>query len=233
MKKESSQFGTAPDADLSRRVSELEEKVTQLDKSLAERHIKFITIIFGSVAVLVAVCALCVTGMGMFSRNESRDATKEMKTEVKESVQDMQRRFELLAGESLKKPVLQIASAGGLLDGQVFEFPSAQGGQQFGTLFIKNTGDKRSDPLSIRLYCSEGATVNGGNWVRTPTQEKDFPNGYYLMGVGNLTVSQGETWSLEETFWIYVAPSATNAFCKVQLFGGEKPVESRFQLRRK
>jgi hypothetical protein len=154
-----------------------------------------------------------------------------MKTQVTEAVSAMERKFSLLAGESLKRPAIQISFSGGLLDGQTFDVPVNRQ-LQFGALFIKNTGLKKTDPLSVRMYCAAGVTVNSGIWAPVSSTDHDLPVSYYLNGISQIGVAPEETWSLDDGFnFILQGPEVTNALCKLQVFfGAEKPAEARFRL---
>src|SRR6266576_3524162 len=158
--------------EVERRMSNLENSVGKLESSLLERHARLITIIFSCMTAFVAVCAILVTVLGLLSKSETREAAKEMRVEVKEAISDMGVKFQALAGEALKKPAIQILTANGLLEGHVLEVTPGSV-VPLGALFIKNVGEKRTDPVSIRLYCS--ANVHAIGWSEFASIEPNFP----------------------------------------------------------
>src|SRR5262245_14124184 len=86
--------------ELDRRIAALEASVAGLDKSIQERHARLITWIFSVVAFIVTVTSISVAWLGASSRTESREAAKEMKSDVKEKLEDLEKRFQVLAGQS-------------------------------------------------------------------------------------------------------------------------------------
>ena len=115
--------------DAERRLKALEDSVIEIRKSHLEAHkwftSIFLTVVFSLVGILLAY-------MGNQSKNDVRASMEDMRTDVHESTKEMaakvngaigemQKNFQNLAGESLKKPLLTIATRTGFLDGQVFD----------------------------------------------------------------------------------------------------------------
>jgi hypothetical protein len=230
-------------AQVGRRVATLEDDVRTLENSLVERHAKLITIIFSCMTAFVALCAILVTALGFLSKSESREATKEMESKVKEALVDMDKRFLALAGEALKKPALQLLSDGAPLESRVIDVPlqvNVSGmPAPLATLFVKNTGEKRTEPLSIRisLAASVGASWDHQDWEPAASFDKEFAASFY--STRHATVAPGETLNIHtlSLVWDRVLPWGppgiqTNVPCKIQVFyGGEKPAEAQFQIR--
>src|SRR5262245_14666556 len=89
--------------DMQGQVAALHESVRTLEKSQAEGLAKIITWIFSGMAGFVAVCAILVTVLGLFSKSETHDAVKDMDAKFDKANADMQKRFEAFSGEALKK----------------------------------------------------------------------------------------------------------------------------------
>jgi hypothetical protein len=234
--------------EIKRRLEVLEKSVSDLNNSLVEKHLRTITLVFSCVTGLIALCALLVTFLGYISKSDVHEATKDMEsrldktsgdleTKVDKETSDMERKFEALSGQALKRPSLQILFGDQLLDGQ--EFTISSGGQlPFYPLFFKNDGDKRSDPLSIRLYCSTDIGLNvGEDWQRIPSNDKIYPFIYYYlsdsrtMGIG---VAPKETWTISSgDFSERLYPTITNVVnCKLLVFyGADEPAEAKFVIR--
>ena len=227
------------------RLSVLEDSVKEMRKSNLEGHKWFVTFIFGLVGLFLAYT-------GNQSRIEVRDATRDMKSDIHETIVDMQskvdkataemeKNFQNLAGESLKKPLLTIATRNGFLDGQVFDITQDK---RFPILplFLKNEGDKKTGSLSIRLNssCNLGLQQNGWAWQQVESNQKDLPFSYYYRGESAsevLGVAPKETLTFtggEMLPSLYPAGLITNGIidCKLQIFyEAEKPAEAKFQLK--
>jgi tetrahydromethanopterin S-methyltransferase subunit G len=235
--------------EIKRRLEVLEKSVSDLNNNLVEKHLRTITLVFSCVTGLIALCALLVTFLGYISKSDVHDSTRDMESrmdktsaeleaKVDKTTSEMERKFEALSGEALKKPSLQILFGDQLLDGQEFKI-SSNSQLPFYPLFFKNNGDKKSDPLSIRLYCSTDIGLNGGEyWQRIPSNDKDYPFCYYFMsesrtmGIG---VAPKETWAIAGTYEDNVSFVMTNVFnCKLLAFyGADEPAEAKFVIRLK
>jgi hypothetical protein len=233
--------------EIQHRLTALENSVAEIRKSHLENHkwftTIFTTIIFGLVGLLLAYT-------GNQSKNDVREAIRDMKSDIRDSTRDMQgkvdsatsemdRKFAALSGEALKRPLLEISDTQGLLDGQTFEIsPGRQ--MPIYPLFFKNIGDKRTDPLSIRLYLSSDiqGIANGGDWQAVATNDKDYPFSFYSnLAINSRTAGIGiapqETWTFQPDFGGQIYASQTNAVvCKLQVFyGADKAAEAKFVIK--
>jgi hypothetical protein len=224
--------------EIERRLAAMEESVADIRRSHLESHKWFITIIFTGVAILLTVLGIIskvdVREAVRDMRLELRDTAKDVQSKVDNATGDMEKKFQALSGEALKKPLLQIATAQGLLDGQKIEIPWG-GRLPLEPLFIKNEGDKRSEPLSIRLYCSGPISFNGGDWEAFASNDKDYPSGYALplhRTTLGIAVAPKETWTMDNTFGLGAWPQLTNVVsCKLQVFyGADRPAEAKFSI---
>jgi hypothetical protein len=229
-------------AEIERRIAAMEKSASDLNNRIFDSHKWFVTVLFSAVAVLLGV-------YGVLSRLEVRDSIREMEKSVDKALNESKSKtdealnetrratavMELKVGEVLekasKKPLLQILTTNGGLDGQVLEAPMT-GQIHVGPLFVRNIGEKRTDPVSIRLFCSDNVLSQG--WYSLPSIEREFPNCYYA-GLSQASIAPGETWAVEEALSFVLANSSkTNGFCKLLIFyGAEKPAEAKFQIRTK
>jgi hypothetical protein len=233
-------------AEVERRLAGLEKANEKLEANQLQRHTQTITWIFGLTSGFVAIIAIIVAVLGFISRSETHDATTLMEKQVADATSKMEQNFQRqqdelkhefkeLAGEALKKPVLEISVGNGLLDGQTFAITPGQQRMPFFPFFIKNTGDKKSDTLSIRLYMSANINQNGffGEWETISSNEKDYPICFYFSNNGRpvLGIFPGETSTMEAGLnSLYPMTNLVN--CKLQIFyGGDKPAEARFQMK--
>jgi hypothetical protein len=226
-------------SELERRINELEGLTKRLETSQTDRHLKIIAIIFGGLAVFITACAILITLLGWLSKTDSREATKDMQNQVGDSIRDMQKRFELLAGDALKHPSLQILSDQGPLENKTVEIvcPRVMSPLeiQLNSFFLKNTGSKRTEPISICLSMGGGVQLlpvygrTGQYWEMGPSYDKDYALAFYSRL--DVTIAQDQTWNVRPLeFEAQIAP--TNITCKMQVFyGGDKPAEARFQIK--
>jgi hypothetical protein len=232
----------SPNGEIQHRLTALEDSVAEIRKSHLEGHKWFTTVMFTLVGVLLVYT-------GNQSKTDVREAIRDMKSDVHESTKDMQmkvdgatsemqKKFAALSGEALKRPLLDISDSHGLLDGQTFEIsPGSQ--LPFYPLFFKNIGDKRTDPLSIRLHASSDLSGIGPvDWQSVATNDKDYPFSYYSnLAINSRTTGIGiaplETWTMQPEFGGHIYPSRTNVIvCKLQVFyGADKPAEAKFVIK--
>ncbi len=225
--------------DLGRRIASLESSIIEIRKSHLEGHKWFTTVMFTLVAVLLTVLGTVsktdVRDAIRDMKSESRDSTKDMQATVDFAVSDMDRKFQALSGEALKRPMLRIFTPNGPLDGKVYE---VRNGSAFPPepLFLANDGDKSTEPLSIRFFSTAEFSSAGFALQSIRSADKDFPVAYYLemaeisrRGLG-ITISAKETWTLENSLGCSFNPMNTNLInCKMQVFyGADKPLETRF-----
>jgi hypothetical protein len=233
---------TMESTEVARRLTVLETTVGKLENSLLERHTKIITIIFSCVTLFVAVCAILVTLLGILAKSDSHEATLEMQSKVKDALADVDKKFQALAGEAFKKPAVQLFYNNLPLENQVVEMTPTQGmlnisplDVSLNNLLMKNVGDKRTEPLSIKLSVAGPFDLGYGtaDWEEGNSIEKQYAATFHSKRV-ELTVSPGEALNVDPI--ILVTESAglimrTNFACKIQVFyGGEKPAEAQFRV---
>ena len=137
---------------------------------------------------MFTLVAVLLTVLGIVSKNDVREAIRDMKSDLHESTVDaqqkfeketgqieskmreseakvdkgiegMEKKFEALSGTALKRPKLDISLRTGLLDGQQFNIRGLTDLPIY-PMFIKNTGDKTTEPLSVRLHFSADPNVD-------------------------------------------------------------------------
>lgn len=201
--------------DLKRRIEALEKAAADLTNRVFDWQKTFTTIIFLALSALLTV-------YGVMSRLEVRDLT----AKVDKSIDEMKINFDQLSRNALKEPKVEIVFKNKPLHGQTL-----LSGTSLTPFFLKNIGNKSTEPLSLRLFCSSNV-VASGIWQPFTSTEPEFPTCYYATGIGVLTIAAGETWTIEEMLSVSLASPSSNAgTCKLLLFyGASKPAEAIFTV---
>ena len=208
----SSTSSNLPDGDdLKQRVA----RVEGIAHDLIERQLRTITVIFGLVSAVIVAAGVLVSVLAIYGKIEVRDATREM-----------ERKFEVLAGQALKVPVLQILYEGTELDQKVITVKAPTGGVlQFSEIQLKNTGSRATEFVSVRVLLG-GAIDAGAEWQSTPSGDKDFPAAAFFGGPYH--ISPQETWTLPRFFGVVKGALPEDMPVKLQAFyGQERPAEAR------
>jgi len=203
-----------PPQEIERRLSALEKSAIDLNNRVFDAQKIFVTIIFSAVAALLTV-------YGVMSRLDVREST----AKVEKATEDMKREFQNLAGNALRRPELQILFRGKSLNGQTLEDQAP-----LNPIFLKNVGNKSTEPLSIRLFYSQGVSLLGVVPTEIPSSDSDFPHCAFLGG-GQLTVGAKETWVYDQPLGLGLSADSTNGLLKlVVYYGGEDAVNASFNI---
>jgi hypothetical protein len=226
--------------EIEHRLTALEKSVNEVRKSHLEGHKWFTTVMFTLVGLLLVYT-------GNQSKTDVREAIRDMKADLHDSAQsleskvdtatgEMEKRFAVLSGEALKKPMLEISTLHGPLDGASFGV-SGNGLLPIYPLFLKNTGDKRTEPISAQLSFSDDILNGGAEWIRTATDDTNYPFCYYSSTVissrtAGIGIAPQETWTLDDEFGQSLSFSRTNqVLCRFRIFyGADKPAEAKFLI---
>ena len=225
--------------EIDRRLTALEKSTADLNNRIFDSHKWFVTILFSAVAVVLTV-------YGVLSRLDVRDSTSEMEKRVNTATSDMEKRFQALAGEALKKPVIELMHENVPLENELIEITARANISPtelpFNTLFVKNIGDKRTEPLSIRFSLAIPIYLSfeeRQEWETAASYETNFPGSFY--STRHDTVAPGETLNihplilgmdLSSAQTVALMSQQTNILGKIQVFyGGEKPAEAVFRVK--
>lgn len=219
------------------RIKALEDSVSKMRDSHLESHKWFITFVFGAVAIFITVTAnqskTDVREDLKDMRSQLHDSISDMQTQVNKAIGDLNQNFKELAGNALKKPVLTISNNRGLLDGQTITLASGQ--LPLLPLYIHNIGDKETSPLIIQIYTASDLYVQGGGGLLpAASNDKDYPNCYFLELYGQVVVYPQETTPLsaQNMYDFRMSPTTSPIKCKLLIFyGADKPAEADFQIK--
>jgi hypothetical protein len=123
--------------------NDTESRLTVIEKKYEEAHRFFkhtlsaITIIFLFVGIFIAILSIS-------SKNEVNDAIREM-----------ERKFEILSGQALKKPEIQIFYNDEPIGGKKIDIESkSENSILLNGFYLKNIGDNVASDISINFYFS-------------------------------------------------------------------------------
>lgn len=210
--------------------------VDQAIRPVREAHFDafkaYTTVLFTALALLLGV-------LGVLSRIEVRDQVKDMQTQFDKQAAALQTKFENFAGESLKRPQIQLLHDGRPLEGQSVLVPfhanSWPKQATIDSLFIRNVGDRTTEPIALRIAISRpvrSSHQRNPHWEQATSYEKEYTSAFYSSK--QVAVHPGETFNIQPLVldWDMGQPSentATNALCKLQVFyGGARPSEATF-----
>ena len=100
-------------------------------------------------------------------------------------------------------------------------------------LFLKNGGNKRTEPISVRIYCSAGCEMQpSAEWFQFTPSDTNYPSAYYLGAGGAFqnTIAAGETWTIENAL-TPILTTATNGNLRLEVFyGGDNAAVAKFSV---
>jgi hypothetical protein len=216
--------------EIDRRLTALEKSTADLNNRIFDSHKWFVTILFSAVAVVLTV-------YGVMSRLDVKDSTAEMEKRVDAKTSEMEKKVQAFVGEALKKPFLEVVTA----DDQQLEgttnivFDNGMMNQyQIYTVFLKNTGDKRTEPISVRFSLGLGFEIDWdarNDWEQAPAGGKEFTYSFYSRRT-TTTIAPGQKLNVQPL--IFHGDLSKPTLCELEVFyGGEKPVRTRFYLSKK
>ena len=219
----------AMDESLRKRVEALERNSAEVYKAVWDGHKTFITVVF-------AVGTFVSGFLTYLGRQDVKDANSRLDTQLRHfedsfrrEEENLDKKFAALAGNASKRPALEILSGNGPLDGQVINIHGT--GLGYLPLALKNTGEKKTDSLSVSLRCTELLDISPNIWDQVETNEKGFRFGLRLPAAKREELAPGETWNSYRTEFRLSDSSKTNCACNLRVYyGGEKAAEANFSV---
>ena len=164
------------------------------------------------------------------------------KNEVNDAISKMERKFEILSGEALKKPEIELFYGDQPIGGRSIDIELPTNALiLLKAFYIKNEGDKEADDITIKFYFSipiqsvttiiaEGH-LSGDPWGTAVSADKEFPG--LLVYYESIALDPGETYSIFG-FQAAIGKQFRNLEkidSKIFIFfGTERPVESHMNL---
>lgn len=145
---------------------------------LSEQRLKF------ALSLVLGIGALLLTAFGLIvPLLISMQSTKK----VDQAIQNMERKFEQLAGLQLRKPEIQVYLDGERLEGSLLQFINGEPEEH--DLQIKNIGDARAEIVALYIYVGKNVSsaempdhlftgpmgVLSGDYIRVVSDELEYP----------------------------------------------------------
>ena len=214
------------------------------------RHSEVMTRILTAMSIVVGGIVLAVTILSIFSKSEVSEEVRAMRQEVNHETErselrfermraDFQQQFAAFAGDALKKPSIDIRVQTNLLNNETLHWGGRTRPPVLVPLFIKNVGQKRTDPITLYVFSSAplGYGNEFGEWIQETSNDPEFAFKYRYgrPGINTLGLAPGDTWPVPESPIDYPGfgwqSSSNSMSCKLVVFyGGESPAEARFQV---
>lgn len=185
-----------------------------------DRHLRNMSFVVSVVGVLVTLITVVFGWMANSNSKdaarESHEAAKEMREEFAKLSAKQEADFRRLAGDALKVPKLEILHQGIPLDGTTLETDPAIGSVRL-ELSLKNSGDKKAEDLTLRLFSKHPITVSE---YREDGGDAIFPYRFspYHWNPLPAFVAAGDTVRLQDPVTFAGVAPGTNATCKLQIF---------------
>jgi uncharacterized MAPEG superfamily protein len=231
-------------------LDEAERRFRELEERVITRHTQTMTWILTAVSSVMAVVAIIVAILGYLSKSDTaqevRDArqqfnreTDRMEKRFDQMKNDFQQQFNAFAGDALKKPAIEIKVQTNFLSNATLHWTLNR--PLLLPLFIKNVGQKRTDPPTLYLYCS--MPINAfpgdiGDWFYENSNDSEFAFKYRLGrpgAFGMLGIAPGETWAVNDSpfdspgfRWNF--PTNSISAKLVVFYGSESPAEAHFHV---
>jgi hypothetical protein len=198
----------------------LEEQIKG-SQNLIDRHLRVITVTFSLVAAVIIAAGLVLSGMAIYGKIEVGTATREL-----------ERKFEVLAGQALKAPVLKIEYEEADLDRRALALAvDTSGVFRLGETQLNNVGDGATSNVSVRLYFSQAIEMTSSeNWQRSRSSEKDFPSAFFWGGP--YAIGPREKWVVDKFLGKAPGELPVEMRGKIKVFyGREQHAEATFTIR--
>ena len=217
-------------------------RIEALEKAVADNNKSYIDVLKWAIAIIFPILTVFLAGLGIMTRYDATQSIKEATTKVDKAITEMDKRFAALAGEALKKPIIELLHDGRPLAGSAVELHwdynvTPYDEATLTTLFLKNVGERRTEPLSINLAVAYPFKLvpnpryqSRQDWEQTTSFEKDYVTSF--SSTRHTTLAPGETLNIHPIVLEGDNTDVkTNIPCRILIFyGGERPAEARFSF---
>lgn len=198
----------------------LDLRIKRLEENYEQGH-RFFTHTLTVISIVFIFVGIIMTVLSVSSRNEINDAVREM-----------ERKFEVLSGNALKKPELTIRYEGKDLENQILTAKlKNKTNFSLSEILLKNIGNKSTESVSMRLYFNEKITEpNEPYWEQLKSFDDKFP---VLFWSGHeLKISPGEEWHTPPFSGKFSETSTRELSAKLMVyFGEENPTQVNFVIK--
>ena len=152
-----------------------------------------------------------------------------MEKRVTTATDDMEKKFRVLAGDAFKRPLLQaITQDGSRLDGTTNLLSNFT--PHLYSLFLTNAGEKRTEPISIRISIQSDCQHWSADWEQGPSGDTNYQASFSSKRT-TTSIAPGQKFNIPllELTNCKLNPAVP---CELEVFyGGEQPLRSRFFIK--
>jgi len=181
------------ETDDSKKIEHLESQIQNLSQRYEDSH-RFFKHILSAITIIFIFISIIITVLSISSRNEIDDAIKEM-----------ERKFEILSGQALREPKIDIYFQDNLITNRTISIKTASTNWiNVDSLYLKNNGDKIAKEISIKFYLSQGigyvqtytqkGRYFGTGWQVYNSPDKNYPG--LCVYEEKLSLNSGDSWAI-------------------------------------
>jgi hypothetical protein len=219
------------DGAVERRLQILEKGVNEAYKAVWDGHKWFVSIALGVGVVFSMILAF-------MARQDTKEASARVERETTRLQQQFQaegdkleKRFAALAGDALKAPVLEAVSSNGVpITGATNVLTEGLGAPSyyFEPILLRNTGDRRTDPISVTLYIQFPCRLwDDSLWAAGRSVRPEFRTAIYVKSALT-TIATEQSYTLPDISFQPVTPEGVNfelavndaVPCELEIFYG-------------
>lgn len=218
---------------------EVELRLEFLEKRYQDSH-RFFRHTLSVITIIFLFVGIIITVLSIVSKQEVSDAIKEM-----------ERKFEILVGQALRKPLIEVYFENKPITGKTtniefgLERPLHAHVVRFSGLFIKNIGDKKAEDVTFHFYFSKkihemGRVDDAGRYTLVYLENslkasalEHYP--HLLTLRDRISLNPLQPWDFPvNTILFYPREVPAKVNVKLLIFyGSEEPAEANFTLIKK
>jgi hypothetical protein len=198
---------------------DFDSKIANLDNRINDLHGFFKTHLT-VISIILASAALILSYLSFTSKRE-----------VKEAIDDMENKFEMLSNQALKSPHLVLLYSEKPLEGTLINIPITNNRFfELKEIFIKNIGDGINTFVSYKLFFSKDITQRGAEWYGPHSSYSEKYDIYYSWGA-MIPINPNDYWHITNFSGNITSLDSLKYECKLEVYyGSERPAEATFHI---
>ena len=196
-----------------------DSKIVNLENRIDDLHGFFKTHLT-VITIILAIAALILSYLSLTSKRE-----------VKDAIDEMEKKFEMLSNQALKTPHLAILYNERPLEGTLINIP-IRDNRYFDLkgILIKNVGDGINSFVSYKLFFSQEIKQRGSEWYG-PHSSYSHPYKVYYSWGGMIPINPGDFWHISDFSGQVTSFDSLKYECRLEAYyGSDTPAEATFHI---